>query len=65
MELLPVVMSHPYPADVWDQWENEKYKDEIALASAEWCRIVSRVLREEKLKQKRLKNPTYCNKSRT
>lgn len=63
LSMLPNAMFHPIVKSAWDEWENNKYQNEMELCNREWCRKLSLVNRYLKLQLKRQIDPNYCKKS--
>ena len=63
-EMQPTVMYHCTCQNAWDSWENVKYIEQMREQNKFWCRVVSKVLREEKLQRKRAAGKNYCKKVR-
>lgn len=53
LEFYPTAMYHSHPVDSWDHWENNKYREQMTVASAAWSRIRSIILKENKKSQAR------------
>lgn len=55
----PNAMYHPCPRDCWDEYENDKYKEEIGECSADFSRARAGELRRRKLAAARRVQPWY------
>lgn len=61
--MFPNAMYHSTIESAWDEWENNKFQNEMELSNKDWCKRLSLVDRYLKLQLKRKIDPNYCKKS--
>lgn len=59
----PNEMFHPGTQNAWDQWENERHDQNWFHTVKHWSVLTAYVRRRMKLCEKRMTDPSYCNKS--
>lgn len=62
LHLFPSASNHTDPQDGWDEWENQKFREQMQDCNSYWLKAVAKARRLKKLERMREQNPLYCNK---